>query len=766
MPLTKAAGQIDMSEVAELEFILPVKSLSTYPFNDLDFTRHWHYLNSGQKEGYVAGADINLLEAWTYTTGSKDVIVCVNDEGVKYNHEDLSANMWINEAELNGVRGVDDDENGYVDDIYGYNFVTLDGKVERGTLAPGDHGTHVAGTIAAVNNNGLGINGIAGGDSPEGNGVRIMSAQSTGGKGGYVSSSIVYAADNGSVLMNCSWGYVDVDSTPKSTVEAIEYFNKYAGYDENGIQVGPMAGGLIVFAAGNDNRSEKEYPAMDDNVLSVAAIAPNFQKASYSSYGPWVDITAPGGELNMGKSSCVYSTVLDGYDSYQGTSMAAPHVTGVAALVISQFGGPGFTREKLIYILQNTANKRLYDYNGNFVGKLGAGLVDAGAAVSLSQETPSKVTGLKASVKSNELTISWDKPEEGVSIPFTYTLYRSTQSLSSLDRADVPEDVVCTVLKGCENSIVLSDMGFETTYYFRVDAQGVFGGDSELSDQISVSTQRNNPPIIQASTPTVLTLKSHESAAIVYDVSDIDDHRLSYSIAPADEAVPLEGLSSSMKDGKLTVSIDAVRVSHFDTIFKGIVTLSDPYASTTSEFSYTVRQNHAPLLKAAFPDLVLNSTKESSEISLTDFFADEDGEALTYSANITTANIVANCSLNGDKLTVKANSYGYTDVVVKAKDAKGEVAEGTFRLLVRDGSKQIDLYPVPVEKEMNIRTPENKSLQIVVYNRTGAALVKTGSIETGPFEPYSVDMSELPGGSYYVSVKGEGLDEAVTIIKK
>ena len=354
-----------------------------FPFNESERSQQmqWHYNNTGNIFAQTSqlGADANVYAAWQLSTGNPDVIVAVVDQGVKYDHEDLAANMWVNEAELNGTPGVDDDGNGYVDDIYGYNFTKETGELDFSAELM--HGTHVAGTIAAVNNNGVGVCGIAGG-SGRGDGVKIMSCEILGksesgssgaGLAGQI-RAIKYAADNGAVICQNSWGYtagtISVTDWTRGSYSALsramEYFNKYAGLDENGNQTGPMAGGIVLFAAGNDASSEVCYPAADANAISVGATAFTGAPAYYTNYGPGCNIAAPGGDayqsylenINTGASE-VLSTVNGGkYGYMQGTSMACPHVSGVAALGLSYALqlGKTFTQNEFTTLLLTSVN--------------------------------------------------------------------------------------------------------------------------------------------------------------------------------------------------------------------------------------------------------------------------------------------------------------------------------------------------------------------------------------------------------------------------
>ena len=405
-----------------------------FPFNDPELPYQWHYYNDGSLEQLgrydgvcVAGADINLLNAWKYTAGDNRVIVAVCDGGIDTENRDIADNMWVNEAERNGQTGVDDDGNGYVDDVYGYNFVSKQGKVTAD-----DHGTHVAGTISAVNNNGWAVCGIAGGTG-KGDGVRLMSIQTFEGNKGCYSSDMAkgvkYAADNGAVIINNSWGYDpgvyygdnQYEASDSVLKNAFDYFKTNARLE------GVMEGGLVVFAAGNEAYHESAYPAAYRDYISVSAMSSDYTATYYTNYGPGVNICAPGGDACYGTIltiSSVSTTETDGYEYMQGTSMACPHVSGCAALAVSYAAQKGYTltADELHRLIltsvhdinqYNTGKKITLDYNsGNpvymslapYKGKLGSGYIDAHLLLMQMDNTPCLylATNESATVSLNE----------------------------------------------------------------------------------------------------------------------------------------------------------------------------------------------------------------------------------------------------------------------------------------------------------------------------------------------------------------------------
>lgn len=376
--------------------------------NDPLLGSQWHYNNTGQAGG-TPGLDIALFRAWGLTTGTPNVIVAVTDGGAQVDHPDLAANMWVNTGEIPG-NNIDDDNNGYVDDINGYGFGD-----DTGEIAPSDHGTHTSGTIAAVTNNGIGVAGVAGG-SGTGDGVRIMSCAAFGANANAgFELTYVYGADNGAVISQNSWGYTNAGDKEQVVLDAIDYFIAEAGIDVNGNQTGPMRGGIVIFAAGNDDADDEWYPGFYEPTLAVSGLNNKDKKAWYSNFGTWVDIAAPGGETFFANDpQGVLSTVSNsGYGFSQGTSMACPHVSGVAALLVSKIGGPGFTaamlRERLIQRVTD-----IYSLNPNYAGKLGSGKVNAFAALSENDGiAPNAIADLEVVDSTfHSLTVAWTAPSD------------------------------------------------------------------------------------------------------------------------------------------------------------------------------------------------------------------------------------------------------------------------------------------------------------------------------------------------------------------
>lgn len=450
--------------------------------NDPGFASQWHYRNLGEGNydfenlnnnhvGAKVGCDVNALEAWKTCKGDPSIIVAILDEGVMYTHPDLAANMWCNPGETTQGAKTDGDGNGYEGDLHGYNFVTESGDITWTDANDTGHGTHVAGTIAAVNNNGKGVCGIAGGDGTPNSGVKIMSCQVFSGQNSVTlageARAIKYAADNGAVILQCSWGYNSSESsiingyTPGPATEkewaetyplekeALDYFINNAG-SPNGV----IDGGIPVFAAGNEYAGNPAFPGAYSKCVSVSSLAADFTPACYTDFGSLVTLSAPGGDLEYyskigeqedeywaettdEQKGAVLSTMIQNgkpaWGYMEGTSMACPHVSGVAALGLAyavkqnrHYRAADFVAlmkksvKKLDGYYENGATKTYYMNHttvgaspeivqlSKYIGKMGAGLIDAAQ--------------LLDNIKNKELSSDMKLPNVYVGIEKTYTL--------------------------------------------------------------------------------------------------------------------------------------------------------------------------------------------------------------------------------------------------------------------------------------------------------------------------------------------------------
>lgn len=753
------------------------------PFNDPRLADQWHYNNEGRLPLSEAGADINLFSAWRITCGERKVIVSVVDGGIDTRHEDLKANLWINEAEKNGAAGVDDDGNGYADDVYGYNFVD-----DNGRIVAHDHGTHVAGTVSAVNNNGIGVCGVAGGSGKQ-DGVLLMSSQiykhnpadpehdlnST-----LIPRAIKYGADNGAVISQNSWGYGSSD-LPQATIDAIDYFIQYAGTDKNGEQTGPMRGGIVIFAAGNDNASLKTYPAAYEKVLSVTAMAPDFKKSYYSNYGSWVDITAPGGDAKYDQSTGedvhqVLSTLPGNQYGYmQGTSMACPHVSGIAALIVSKYGGPGFTSEMLKERLL-AAVRDIDVHNPGYRGKLGKGCIDAGMALGKDEGIPpDPVTDLELRCYPTRVTFAWTVTrDEDNGVPMRYDLAYSTQALpDSLDYARLPQGVKVEAVNigklqpGETVSYQLKGLSEHTDYYFQLTGVDAYGNRSMPATAAGKTTVNQNPGLSCRESGEI-HLTRYAIRTVLYDARDPEG-----GVCTVELSDPNRAAEASIDGQVVTVTIKAAKGSA-GTHRASLSVTDEDGGKATADLTYTIYENRPPEVIKTPQTIRLEDAGRAAVLQLTEYFHDPDGDELIYSVIYGKSGIVTG-QPEGDTLSLTALKKGETEVAVTARDPYGKQAVLAFQVIVGGSAggdpggqtaAGLKLYPNPVSKELNILldTEAAGKAELSLYSTRGARVLETG-IDVGHNIPARLDLSKLTGGSYSVKVKFNGTTYTGNILK-
>ena len=444
----KRLSRLPFVEYAEPDYLVQAAT------NDQYYGLVYAIENTGQSINGttgVADADMDVVEAWSIQTGDPNLIIAVIDEGVQWDHPDLVNNMWRNPGEVAG-NGIDDDGNGFVDDVYGYDFYSNDGD----PMDEGGHGTHVAGTICADTNNSIGIAGVV-------HQCKIMALRFLGPQGGSTSDGIAsldYAVQMGATISNNSWGGGGFSQALYDSIAAAR--------DADHIFLA-AAGNGGSDGIGDNNDSGPHYPSNYNlpNVISVAATDNRDQIAGFSNYGAVsVDIGAPGVDIAS-------TYINDGYVWNSGTSMATPNVTGVVALIRSEF--PSWNYQQVIDHLYATARPAASMQGVTTTG----GIANAAAAMAGGEPPtpPAAPSGLSATATSDSsISLAWSDNSDNESV---FQIERNGQLLSNT---------------AASNSTSFEDTGLagETLYSYRVRARNS-AGDSAWSNAADATTDAPPP---------------------------------------------------------------------------------------------------------------------------------------------------------------------------------------------------------------------------------------------------------------------------------
>lgn len=780
-------------------------------FSDPYLQYQWHYTTTNDVyQTFKTGADIDLFPAWQKETGDPHVVVAVMDSGIDFTHEDLTGSAWEGKDPKTG------------ETIHGRNFWAAEtGNGNPNEIIPGGHGTHVAGTIAARNNNGIGVCGVAGGNGNPNSGVRLMSCEIYGhddknetATTDYIVKAFEFAAENGASVMNCSWGYgfdrkkylnnENFQSIFKHQFdllkEGINYFTDYAGCDPQGKKKPEsyMKGGLIFFASGNDAQYDIDMiPASYNRVVAVGAINSMGIPTDYMNKGPWVDVLAPGGTTDAGE---VYKGVLStvpknfvnlstgpypntdftlpdnpDYAYAQGTSMATPHVTGIAALVVSKFGrnNPNFTNDDLrrrILGAVKPASPYAVKSDANLAGKMGVGFIDADFALSdaetVKPEAPVvTVTDYSADAEKGyyDAQINWKvTADEDALNPqhtaFSYDirLYKKadqTQPIQSLMRYSYEMPV------GTPMEQTFTGLETDVDYVVKVVACDRFNNRSQEATA-GFRTRLNHAPVFTETIDEPLRLLDTQSFYHkLLPVKDEDGHSWTYTTSELPQGVELKRSGNTFD---LLIKVGKPGKYAFE------VTLTDQLGGQTiQKFAYEVVAHTAPTVTNVLGDVSLFEQGEPIHINLADAFTAMSGRKMSFQA-VSDDEEVVKAAVNGSELTLTPGRKGTANLTVTAVDGnKRTSATVKVRVTDRNAPDAHAVYPIPAHSYIKVLMRSNvDKVHVIVTSVHGQKLIEETLPPDSRTHEITLGIDRLVPGTYYLLLKTARLTSKHTFIKK
>lgn len=780
-------------------------------FTDPFLKYQWHYTTTNEVYmTFKPGADINLFDAWTKETGDPHVVVAVMDSGIDFTHEDLIGSAWEGK----------DPETGQT--IHGRNFWAAEtGNGNPNDIIPGGHGTHVAGTIAARNNNNIGVCGIAGGNGNKNSGVRLMSCEIYGHDGknetattAYIVKAFEFAAEHGASIMNCSWGYAFDRSKYlnnenfqrifqnqfKLLKEGIDYFTDIAGCDAKGNKKPDayMKGGLIFFASGNDSQYDIEMiPASYQRVVAVGATNSQGIPTDYMDKGPWVDILAPGGtteenNVYQGVLSTVPRTFVNGktgpypntdftlpqnslYAYAQGTSMATPHVTGIAALVVSKFGknNPKFTNEDLRRRILNAVKPEspyAVKTDANLAGKMGVGFIDANFALADAETQKPIAPTIKVTDYSQHPTsgyydaaITWKVTADNDALNQQKTAFAYDIKLYKKDDMAKPVQAYTqysyNLQQGAQMEQQFTGLDTDVEYVVKMIARDRF---NNASPEVTAhfKTRLNHAPMFTTTIPQPLRLLDTQPFYHqVLPVKDADGHTWTYTTTDLPKGVELKRIENKFD---LLIKTDKTGTYQF------AVTLTDQLGGqTTQTFAYQVVEHTAPNVNAPISDVSLFEHDRDVNIDLSNVFATTSGMPIKFVVTTDNPHVVK-AALKANQLTLTPKAKGIATVTLTAIDGtKQNSTSFTVRVTNSHATDVHALYPIPAHSYIKALMHSNVDrVEAMVTTVYGQKVIEKTLIPNGSTNEITLGIDRLAPGTYYLILKTNRLTSKHTFIKK